>query len=303
MMSRFSKMHGLGNDFVVIDARQAPVAMTEARARAIADRHAGIGCDQLIVIGSPQAGDQADVSMLIFNSDGSEVEACGNATHCVPLFVGKDVLIRTRAGLLDAKSVDGGASVDMGAPRFDWDAIPLAYPMDTLTMSASWEDLPAPAAVNVGNPHVIFFVDDADAVPLGSIMELRAADAPDMQIGDASVAGTFDTFTHLRLDSLVRRVEQYGGGVAHQAPRPSGDNDRAHDPHHRIEPDPAHPQRQRARHHHAGQLNAHHMFNLPLIGVPHAHHAFLHCIGGIFAHIQPKLRGHQQSNAARLAQF
>ena len=114
MMSRFSKMHGLGNDFVVIDARQAPVAMTEARARAIADRHAGIGCDQLIVIGDAEAGDQADVSMLIFDSDGSEVEACGNATRCVPLFVGKDVLIRTRAGLLDAKSVDGGASVDMG---------------------------------------------------------------------------------------------------------------------------------------------------------------------------------------------
>ncbi len=164
-------MHGLGNDFVVLDAREGAVEMTEARARAISDRHAGIGCDQLIVIG--KAGD-ADVSMRIFNADGSEVEACGNATRCVPLFVGQDVTIRTKAGLLDARLIDGGASVDMGAPRFEWDAIPLAYPMDTLTMAASWEELPAPAAVNVGNPHVIFFVDDLDAVEtarLGPIIE------------------------------------------------------------------------------------------------------------------------------------
>ena len=170
-MGRFSKMHGLGNDFVVIDARNDAVAMTQARARAIADRHTGIGCDQLIVIG---ACDDADVSMQIFNADGSEVEACGNATRCVPLFVGRDVTIRTKAGLLEAKAVDGGVSVDMGAPRFDWDAIPLAYAMDTLTMSASWEDLPPPAAVNVGNPHVIFFVEDMDGVNfdrLGPLIE------------------------------------------------------------------------------------------------------------------------------------
>ncbi len=164
-------MHGLGNDFVVIDARAGAVEMTETRAQAIADRHAGIGCDQLIVIGT---ADDADVSMRIFNADGSEVEACGNATRCVPLFVGRDVTIRTKAGLLDARMVDGGASVDMGAPRFDWDSIPLAYAMDTLTMGASWGDLPAPAAVNVGNPHVIFFVDDLDAVDtarLGPIIQ------------------------------------------------------------------------------------------------------------------------------------
>lgn len=166
-------MHGLGNDFVVIDARAEPLAMTESRARAIADRHAGIGCDQLILIG---AADDADVSMRIFNADGSEVEACGNATRCVPLFVGRDVTIRTKAGLLAAKAVVGGASVDMGAPRFDWDAIPLAYAMDTLAMPASWEDLPAPAAVNVGNPHVIFFVDDLDAVDCARLGPLIEAD-------------------------------------------------------------------------------------------------------------------------------
>jgi len=174
-MGKFSKMHGLGNDFVVIDAREKPVVMTEARARSIADRHTGIGCDQLIVIG---ASDRADVSMRIFNADGSEVAACGNATRCIPLFVGEDVLIETQAGLLDARLTDTatgtGASVDMGAPRFDSGAIPLAYPCDTLDMPVSWEDLPPPTCVNVGNPHVIFFVEDLakiDAARLGALIE------------------------------------------------------------------------------------------------------------------------------------
>ncbi len=171
MKGRFSKMHGLGNDFVVIDAREAAVPITAARAQAIADRHAGIGCDQLILIG---ASVKADVSMRIFNADGSEVEACGNATRCVPLFVGRDVRIETKAGLLDARTVDGGVSVDMGAPQFDWDRIPLAWAMDTLTMPVGWEDLPTPVVVNVGNPHVVFFCDDLDAVDvarLGALIE------------------------------------------------------------------------------------------------------------------------------------
>lgn len=194
-MGRFSKMHGLGNDFVVIDARAAPIAMSEARARAIADRHAGIGCDQLILIGE---ADDADVSMQIFNADGSEVEACGNATRCVPLFVGRDLTIRTKAGLLDARLIDGGASVDMGAPRFDWDAIPLAYAMDTLTMAASWEDLPAPAAVNVGNPHVMFFVDDIDAVDtarLGPLIEHDPLFPQRVNVNFAQLVGE----SHIRL--------------------------------------------------------------------------------------------------------
>ncbi|MEJ7927788.1 diaminopimelate epimerase [Sphingobium sp. AN641] len=174
MMSRFSKMHGLGNDFVVIDARDGAVELTSGQVRAIADRHAGIGCDQLILIGP---SDRADVSMRIFNADGSEVEACGNATRCVPLFVGRDVLIETRAGLLDARAVDGGASVDMGAPRFGWDEIPLAYAMDTLTLPVGWEDLPAPAAVNVGNPHVIFFCDDLDGFDAGRLGPMIEQDA------------------------------------------------------------------------------------------------------------------------------
>lgn len=173
MQNPFAKMHGLGNDFVLLDERDAPIGMTDALARALSDRSTGIGCDQLIVIG---ASDKADVSMRIFNSDGSEVEACGNATRCVPLFVGRDVTIETKAGLLDARGTADGVSVDMGAPRFDWDVIPLAYAMDTLTMAASWEELPAPAAVNVGNPHVVFFVDDLDAVDVARLGPLIESD-------------------------------------------------------------------------------------------------------------------------------
>ncbi len=167
MIRAFSKMQGLGNDFVVIDTRETPLAMTAPFARALADRKTGVGCDQLILIGGSA---RADVSMRIFNADGSEVEACGNATRCVPLFVGRDVTVETQAGILSARmgGTDAGlsVSVDMGLPRFEWETIPLAYAMDTLMMPASWENLPSPAAVNVGNPHVIFFVDDLDAFPL-----------------------------------------------------------------------------------------------------------------------------------------
>jgi diaminopimelate epimerase len=166
MTLRFAKMHGLGNDFVVIDGREAPIAIDAARATAIADRRTGIGCDQVILIGP---GDASDVTMRIWNADGSEVSACGNATRCVPLFIGRDVSIRTAAGLLHA-AIDGdGATVDMGAPRFEWDAIPLAYAMDTAAMPVGWDRLEQPVGVNMGNPHVVFFVEDVDAVPLGEI--------------------------------------------------------------------------------------------------------------------------------------
>lgn len=194
-MGKFMKMHGLGNDFVVIDTREVPLAMTGARARAIADRHTGIGCDQLILIGS---SDRADVMMRIFNADGSEVEACGNATRCVPLFLNRDVTIETVAGLLDAKLADGGARVDMGAPRFDWDAIPLAYAMDTLHLPVSWEELPPPACVNVGNPHVVFFVDDLDALDtarLGALIEHDPLFPQRVNVNFAQVTGR----GHLRL--------------------------------------------------------------------------------------------------------
>src|SRR3546814_2917578 len=102
MIGRFRKMHGLGNDFVVIDARANALEMTSARARAIADRHLGIGCDQLILIGP---SDEADVRMRIFNADGSEVDACGNATRCIPLFLGRDCRIRSEEHTSELQSL------------------------------------------------------------------------------------------------------------------------------------------------------------------------------------------------------
>jgi diaminopimelate epimerase len=165
MALRFHKMHGLGNDFVILDARQGAVAMDPARARAIADRRTGVGCDQVIVL---EPSDVADVGMRIWNSDGSEVGACGNATRCVALLTGGGT-IETAGGLLDAKVEGDGASVDMGAPRFGWEEIPLAYAMDTAAMPVGWEELEEPSAVNVGNPHVVFFVRDANAVDLARL--------------------------------------------------------------------------------------------------------------------------------------
>ena len=163
----FIKMHGLGNDFVVLDARvDALPPVTRRIARAIADRREGIGCDQLIVI---EPSDKLAFRMRIFNSDGGEVEACGNASRAIALLHGAAAMVETAGGTIAIEPADGGASVDMGVPRFDWDAIPLAYAMDTAAMPVGWDDLQSPMAVNVGNPHAVFFVNNADAVELGKI--------------------------------------------------------------------------------------------------------------------------------------
>lgn len=196
-------MHGLGNDFVVIDARAGDVAMTQARARAIADRHAGIGCDQLILIGK---SDDADVSMQIFNADGSEVEACGNASRAVSLLLGGSTLVETTGGIIRCESLGGGqAMVDMGTPRFSWDAIPLSYAMDTAPMPVAWEELEAPYAVNVGNPHAIFFVPECDAVALDRLGPLIETDSLFPERVNVNVA-TITNDRHIRLRVWERGV-------------------------------------------------------------------------------------------------
>ena len=162
-MRRFVKMQGLGNDFVIFDAREAPLEMDGERARALADRRTGIGCDQLILI---ELSDTADVKMRIFNSDGGEVEACGNASRCVATILGGEASIETLGGTIRTEAGSGEATVDMGLPRFGWEEIPLAFAMDTAAMPVGWEALQTPFAVRVGNPHVVFFVDDAGAVEL-----------------------------------------------------------------------------------------------------------------------------------------
>ena len=162
MKRRFHKLHGLGNDVVIVDARTEPFEVTPALARAIADRRTGVGCDQLIVL---EPSDGADLRMRIWNSDGGEVESCGNATRCVIQLTGAS-RIDSDGGLLEGEDLGAEVEVSLGEPRFGWDEIPLAYPMDTAALPMAWDGLEQPFAVNVGNPHVVFFVPDAREVPL-----------------------------------------------------------------------------------------------------------------------------------------
>jgi diaminopimelate epimerase len=208
----FTKMHGLGNDFVIIDARAQPVALDAARARALADRHTGIGCDQVIVI-EPAANGAADAFMRIRNADGGEVAACGNALRCVAAIVAGEsgrttVRIETLAGILDAEIRDAlTVTVDMGAPQLDWRRIPLASEQDTLRLDLSLGPLDGPAAVNMGNPHAVFFVDDADAVDLAELgpgLEHHPMFPQRANIGVAQV---------LTNDRLRLRVWERGAGI------------------------------------------------------------------------------------------
>ena len=174
----FLKMNGTGNDFVVVEARSAPFAPTEAEVRAIADRAAGIGCDQLIAI-EPSA-DGADAFMRIWNADGGEVAACGNATRCVGWLLaeagGRDrVTIATAAGPLVAEKVgERQVRVDMGRPGLGWRDIPLVEEMDTrgIELQVGPIDDPVlhtPGCVSMGNPHVVFFVPDAASAPVQQV--------------------------------------------------------------------------------------------------------------------------------------
>ncbi|HEY0026563.1 MAG TPA: diaminopimelate epimerase [Allosphingosinicella sp.] len=206
MKRRFEKMHGLGNDFVIFDARETPLEMDEVRARALADRRTGIGCDQLIVL---EPSDVADVRMRIWNSDGGEVEACGNASRCVALLLGGETAIETAGGLIRGSAHDASATVDMGEPRFGWDEVPLAYPMDTADMPVGWEKLQRPHAVNVGNPHVVFFLEDASAVDLarlGPVIENDPlfpervnVDVAEFRVGGLNIDGVRRTGIDLRV--------------------------------------------------------------------------------------------------------
>ena len=201
----FIKMHGLGNDFIVLDARETALPeMSNARAQALSDRREGIGCDQLIVL---EPSSTHAFKMRIFNSDGSEVEACGNASRAVALLHGQRARVETAGGSIMLEPAEGGASVDMGEPRFDWESIPLGFAVDSSNMPVSWYDdsgtLEGPLAVNVGNPHVVFFVDDTDAIDLaalGPTIERDPMFPQGINVNVASVVGK----DHLRLNVWER---------------------------------------------------------------------------------------------------
>ncbi|OXE36776.1 MAG: diaminopimelate epimerase [Phenylobacterium zucineum] len=215
-MSRlFLKMNGLGNDFVVVEARTQPFAPTPDQVRAIAHRHTGIGCDQLISISSGSS----DIPLVRFwNADGEEVGACGNGSRCVAWLLMQagaqdQAIFDTPAGRLIARRTgDHRVSVDMGPPRLSWDQIPLAEDMDTrgIELQIGPIDAPllhTPGCVSMGNPHVVFFVSDIEAAPVrevGPLIEHHMLFPEGVNVGFAQIKGR---------DRIRLRVWERGAGL------------------------------------------------------------------------------------------
>jgi diaminopimelate epimerase len=172
----FLKMHGLANDFVIVDGRGQDWALTPSAIRALAHRKTGIGCDQVVVL---RDSSQADVMMIIMNADGGEVAACGNATRCVAeaMMVERGVyhsIIETKSGFLHATRTPGGEiAVDMGPARWDWREIPLSQNVDTRSIFVQGLE---GSAVNVGNPHCVFWTDDVETAPVTTLGPLIETD-------------------------------------------------------------------------------------------------------------------------------
>jgi diaminopimelate epimerase len=208
----FRKMHGAGNDFVVLDRRQGDFAVDAAGAAALADRHRGIGCDQVILIESPR-DPRTRAFVRFLNADGSEAGACGNGTRCVATLLAAEagetrLTVETISGLLPVEMLsDGRVSVDMGPARTGWRDIPLAREMDTLHVDLAAGPLADPVCTNMGNPHATFFVADADAVDiarLGPELEHDRLFPERANIGVASI---------LRGGAIRLRVWERGAGL------------------------------------------------------------------------------------------
>ncbi|SRR5579883_1797776 len=175
-MTSFVKMHGLGNDFVIFDARDGALvpALTPALVRAVADRHFGIGCDTVVVV--RPAGAAADANVQFFNADGSESDACLNATRCVArILLDERGLARVKlatnsAMLVCSDAGKGQVMVDVGPPHLAWDQVPLASQVDTsqFTLDLGGSSLPV-SAVSMGNPHCVIFVPEADKAPVTTL--------------------------------------------------------------------------------------------------------------------------------------
>ena len=208
----FRKMHGLGNDFVVFDGRRNGLRLSPDQVRAIADRRTGVGCDQLIVLETWDAT-EADAYMGIYNPDGSESGACGNATRCIASLLmiesgAEQCRIRTLPGVLICRqTVDALIEVDMGPARLDWQQIPLAAPCDTLRIPVGAGPLRDAVGVNMGNPHAVFVTDDMEAVPLAEIGPLLEHDPMFPERANIGVIQKLD-------DARLRyRVWERGAGI------------------------------------------------------------------------------------------
>ena len=213
-MYAFVKQQAFGNDFVVIDSRTVPVVLSPEAVRAIADRRFGVGCDQLVVLRPPPAdAPDADALLQIFNGDGGEVEACGNATRAIARTLmdeagRSNVTLISRGGRLACRSAPGGmVTVDMGLAQLDWRDIPLRDPVDTLAVPLGVEGVPDAVAVNIGNPHAVIFVDDALAVPLDRL-------GPQIERLSLFPDRTNVEFAHLVGPDRVRmRIWERGAGI------------------------------------------------------------------------------------------
>jgi diaminopimelate epimerase len=208
----FRKMHGLGNDFVVLDRRRDIVAIDAAAVRALADRRTGIGCDQVILI-EPPHDPAARLFMRIRNADGSEAEACGNASRCIARLVAEEtgerrVTIETVAGLLATELLpDRSVAVDMGPARTGWRDIPLAREMDTDRVDLALGPLATPVCTNIGNPHATFFVADAEAIDLAALGPRLEHDPLFPERANIGVATVIDR------DRIRLRVWERGVGI------------------------------------------------------------------------------------------
>ena len=211
----FLKMHGAGNDFVILDLRQSNARVDATFARVLADRQKGVGCDQVI---SLEPSRRADVFMRIHNPDGSEAQACGNGSRCVASLLfresGQDkILIESCAGLLKGEiGPDGLVQVDMGPAYLNWWEIPLAFEADTLSLDLTYQPrqgpkLTAPCMVSMGNPHAVFFVEDLDGIDIptvGPILENHDVFPERANIGFVQILGQ---------DRLRLRVWERGAGL------------------------------------------------------------------------------------------
>ena len=206
----FEKMHGCGNDFVVLDGRRAPIPLTPEAVRRIGDRHRGVGFDQLLLI---ERDEEVDARLRFFNVDGSESGACGNGTRCVARYLfdqGAPRLLRLVVGerrLMAELLPDGRIAVVMGEPVLDWQNIPLAKACDTVEVPLDVPGLPRPVAVGMGNPHLVFLVPDVgviDVEGLGAELERHPILPERGNIGFAQLTGP---------ERLRLRVFERGAGL------------------------------------------------------------------------------------------
>lgn len=173
MKLEFRKMHGLGNDFIIIDGRSENVQLDKTQIRFLCERRTGIGCDQLVIMNKAKPG--GDIALEIFNADGQEVQACGNASRCVAWLLmnetGKNIVkLETASGVLECTRQNNAVCIDMGVPRFQWSEIPLAYQADSTALQLDikgWDH--TGICVNTGNPHIVFFVNDLDKIDIGTL--------------------------------------------------------------------------------------------------------------------------------------